>query len=131
MYELSSWSAIKLLNLIYYSFVCLLSVSWIHFILMWIRILGSTFGYSGSGSGSSDSIFGNRGSGSSDPHLEIVDPDPGFRVDSDPDPDPDPGTYFSIIIFFSLPWNKQLTLYNIMIYTNAHMYFTWVRQFYQ
>ena len=58
--------------------------------------------YSGSGSGSSDPIFGNRGSGSgsSDPHLEIVDPDPGFRVD--PDPDPDPGTYFSIIIF-SLP----------------------------
>jgi len=80
------------------------AVLWIHFILTWIRIriLGSTFGYSGSGS--SDPIFGNRGSGSgsSDPHLEIVDPDPGFRVDPDPDPDPDPGTYFSIIIF-SLP----------------------------
>ena len=45
----------------------------IHLILMWIRIriLGSTFGKSGSGSGSSD------------PHLEKVDPDP------------DPSTYFS------------------------------------
>ena len=43
-----------------------------------------------------DPIFRSRGSGSSDPHFEIVDPDPGFGVD----PDPDPGTYFSIIIFF-------------------------------
>ena len=50
----------------------------IHLILMWIRIriLGSTFGKSGSGSGSSDPPFHNSGSGSSDPHLEKVDPDP-------------------------------------------------------
>ena len=52
----------------------------IHLILMWIqiriRILGSTFGKSGSGS--SDPPFHNSGfgSGSSDPHLEKVDPDP-------------------------------------------------------
>ena len=49
----------------------------IHLILMWIRIririLGSTFGKSGSGS--SDPPFHNSGSGSSDPHLEKVDPD--------------------------------------------------------
>merc|ERR1712049_35782 len=44
----------------------------------WIRIqiLGSTFGKSGSGSGSSDPPFRNSGSGSSDPHLEKVDRDP-------------------------------------------------------
>ena len=52
----------------------------IHLILMWIRIriLGSTFGKSGSGSGSSDPPFhdSGSGSGSSDPHLEKVDPDP-------------------------------------------------------
>ena len=43
-----------------------LSAFRIHLILMWIqiRILGSTFGKSVSGSGSSD------------PHLEKVDPDP-------------------------------------------------------
>ena len=48
----------------------------IHLILTWIRIriLGSTFGKSGSGS--SDPPFRNSGSGSSDPHLEKVDPDP-------------------------------------------------------
>ena len=46
----------------------------IHLILTWIRILGSTFG--NSGSGSSDPPFRNSGSGSSDPHLEKVDPDP-------------------------------------------------------
>ena len=48
----------------------------IHLILtwIWIRILGSTFGKSGSGS--SDPPFRNIGSGSSDPHLEKVDPDP-------------------------------------------------------
>ena len=48
----------------------------IHLILTWIRILGSTFGKSGSGS--SDPPFHNSGSGSgsSDPHLEKVDPDP-------------------------------------------------------
>ena len=51
---------------------------WIHLILPWIRIqiLGSTFGKSGSGSGYSDPPFCNSGSGSSDPHLEKVDPDP-------------------------------------------------------
>ena len=42
--------------------------------MTWIRILGSTFGKSGSGS--SDPPFRNSGSGSSDPHLEKVDPDP-------------------------------------------------------
>ena len=46
----------------------------IHLILMWIRILGST--------------FGNSGSGSWDPHLGIVDPDPQINlfviVDLDP-----------------------------------------------
>ena len=43
-----------------------------------IRILGSTFGKSGSGCGSSDPPFRNSGSGSgsSDPHLEKVDPNP-------------------------------------------------------
>ena len=48
----------------------------IHLILMWIRIriLGSTFGKSGSGSGSSDPPFHNSGSGSWDPHLVKVDP---------------------------------------------------------
>ena len=48
----------------------------IHLILTWIRIriLGSTFGKSGSGS--SDPPFRNGGSGSSDQHLEKVDPDP-------------------------------------------------------
>ena len=93
------WSGI--LHSIIHQHITSQAVLWIHFILTWIRIriLGSTFGYSGSGS--SDPIFGNRGSGSSDPHLEIVDPDPGFGVD--PDPDPDPGTYFSIIIFFLFP----------------------------
>ena len=49
-------------------------------ILTWIRIriLGSTFGYSESGSWSSDRPYGNNGSGSwsSGPPLEIVDPDP-------------------------------------------------------
>ena len=50
----------------------------IRLILPWIRIqiLGSTFGKSGSGSGSSDPPFRNSGSGLSDPHLEKVDPDP-------------------------------------------------------
>ena len=50
----------------------------IHLILTWIRIriLGSTFGKSGSRSGSSVPPFRNSGSGSSDPHLEKVDPDP-------------------------------------------------------
>ena len=50
----------------------------IHLILTWIRIriLGSTFGKIGSGSGSSDPPFRNSGSGSSDPHLEKVDPEP-------------------------------------------------------
>ena len=50
----------------------------IHLILTWIRIriLGSTFGKSGSGSGSSYPPFRNSGSGSSDPHLEKVDPNP-------------------------------------------------------
>ena len=47
----------------------------IHPILTWIRILGST--------------FGNSGSGSSDPPLEIVDPDQS--------------PYFSIIIFSPHP----------------------------
>ena len=49
----------------------------IHLILTWtpIRILGSTFG--NSGSGSSDPSFRNSGSGSPDPHLEKLDPDPG------------------------------------------------------
>ena len=46
----------------------------INLILMWIRILGSTFGKSGSRS--SDPPFRNSGSGSSDPHLEKLDPDP-------------------------------------------------------
>ena len=48
----------------------------IHLILTWIRIriLGSIFGKSGSGS--SDPPFRNSGSRSSDPHLEKVDPDP-------------------------------------------------------
>ena len=48
----------------------------IHLILTWIRIriLGSIFGKSGSES--SDPPFRNSGSGSSDPHLEKVDPDP-------------------------------------------------------
>ena len=40
----------------------------IHLILTWIRILGSTFGKSGSGS--SDPPFRNTGSGSSAPRLE-------------------------------------------------------------
>ena len=54
-------------------------------ILTWIRIriLGSTFGKSGSGSGYSDPPFRNSGSGSgsSDPRLEKVvpDPDPGQK----------------------------------------------------
>jgi len=49
----------------------------IHLILTWIRIriLGSTFGKSGSGS--LDPPFRNSGSGPSDPRLEKVDPDPG------------------------------------------------------
>ena len=57
--------------------------------LTWIRILGSTFRKSGSGSsdppfrysgsGSSDSSFRYSGSGSSDPRLEKVDPDPGSK----------------------------------------------------
>ena len=47
---------------------------------------------------SSRNLYDLIGIGSSDPHLEIVDPNPGFGVD--PDPDPDPGTYSSIIIFF-------------------------------
>ena len=54
----------------------------IHLILTWIRILGSTFWKSGFGYGSSDPPFRNSGSGSSDPRLEKVDPDPG------------PSTYF-------------------------------------
>ena len=44
----------------------------IHLILTRIRILGSTFGKSGSGS--SEPPFRNSGSGSLDPHLEKVDP---------------------------------------------------------
>ena len=46
----------------------------IHLILTRIRILGSTFGKSGSGS--SEPPFRNSGSGSLDPHLEKVDPVP-------------------------------------------------------
>ena len=73
----------------------------IHLILTWIRIriLGSTFGKSGSGSGSSDPPFRNSGSGSSDPHLEKVDPDPS--------------TYFS---YFSLR-NSCRTNYNAYFVT--------------
>ena len=64
----------------------------IHLILTWIRILGSTFEKSGSGSGSSDPPFRNSGSGSgsSDPHLEKVDPDPRKEIEVDPDPDVGP-----------------------------------------
>ena len=46
--------------------------------------MGSTFGYSGSRS--------------SNPPLEIVDPDPWSKMD----PDLDLSTYFSIMIFFLL-----------------------------
>ena len=46
----------------------------IHIWEKWIRILGFTFGKSGSGS--SDPPFRNSGSGSLDPHLEKVDPVP-------------------------------------------------------
>ena len=53
-----------------------LSAFRIHLILTRIRILGSTFGKSGCGFGSSDPPFRNSGSRSSDPHLEKVDPDP-------------------------------------------------------
>ena len=51
----------------------------IHLFLTWIRIriLGSTFGKSGSGS--SDPPFWNSGSDGSDPPLEIVDRDPGLK----------------------------------------------------
>ena len=45
-----------------------------HFDVDLVRILGSAFGKSGSGS--SDQPFHDSGSGSSDPHLEKVDPDP-------------------------------------------------------
>ena len=49
---------------------------WIHIWEKWIRILGSN--------------FRNSGSGSSDPRLEKVDPDPGKEIEVDPDPNLDP-----------------------------------------
>ena len=88
-------------------------VLWIQFILTWIRILRSTFGYSGSGSNFRESwiqilgsIFGNSASGS------------GLR--SDPD------TYFFIIIFFLFPEINNLhfiTLWFILMYrySNRHI----------
>ena len=83
----------------------------IHLILTWIRIriLGSTFGKSGTGSGSSDPPFRNSGSGSGylDPHSEKVDPDPinilkkwiRIRV-----------PIFRLRFFSPHSWNKQLTI---------------------
>jgi len=58
-----------------------------------------------------------RGSGSLDPHLGIVDPDPDPRILVLRIVDLDPGTYFSIIFFFLFPEINNLH-YNIMIYTN-------------
>ena len=63
----------------------------IHLILTWIRILGTT--------------FGNSWSGSTDPHLEKVDPGPKWiririRV-----------AIFRLWFFSPIPWNKQLLKY--------------------
>ena len=66
----------------------------IHLILTWIRILGSTFGTSGYGS--SDPTYRNSGSRSSDPPLEILDPDRGPKWIRIREP-----FFFSIMIFFS------------------------------
>jgi len=70
---------------------------WIHLILTWIRIriLGFTFGYSGSGSGLSD------------PPLKYwiwIRVPSGSRSGSE--------YLFFDHDFFSLPWIKQLTIYN-------------------